>query len=43
MRFKFNKKVRQNYYVPFEFFQDFPDEKTCLDYLFKLKYPSGFM
>ena len=39
---KFIKKVRENYYGPFEFFKDFPDEKACLDHLFSLKYPNGF-
>ncbi len=42
MRFQFAKKVRDDYYGPFEFFEDFPNEKTCLDYLFEIKYPNGF-
>ena len=41
-RLKFIKQVRENYYGPMEFFRDFPDEKACLDYLFKTKYPKGF-
>ena len=36
------KKIRDNYYGPFEFFKDFPNEETCEKFLMELKYPNGY-
>jgi len=42
-RASFIKKVREGYYGPFEFFQDFPDEMACENEIYQLKYPEGFV
>ena len=36
------KKIRDNYYGPFEFLKDFPNEETCEKFLMELKYPNGY-
>jgi hypothetical protein len=42
VRASFIKRVREDYYGPFEFFREFPDEESCENEILRLKYPDGY-
>ena len=43
MSYKFSAKKRAKYFGIFDFMKKFPDENACFEYLYKEKYPDGYL